>query len=348
MTNETIILLIGGYGHVGKLIAERIKEYDYGVVIIAGRDIDKAKRTAMEIDSKFQWAAFDVDEFGNREKELVDRSDIIVVCLDQSKLDFAEYSLRRGKIYLDITAKSDFLEQLGKLDDLAKDNRSLAIISLGLCPGLTNLVAAELKSAFPDADEIVTGLLLFLGEVHGRASIEWTLDNYTHDFMYSGRMQHSFLARLSFGFPGFSGTRHAYRFNFSDQHALKKTYKQCDFGTYLCFDSVLVTRLLHLLKVCRLDGFLKLKQIRSFFIRALSAFSFGQAGFSGESVAISNGKRIGRITFSGRHTGLATASVLVEAIVKAISLNGVYGVKHIHEVFRLDQFGTFGSIKIGT
>ncbi len=346
MTPGTTILLVGGYGHVGSLIAEGLKERGYAKVIIAGRDGEKARRVAMETHPGYEWAAFDIGTFGDNEKKLVDRSDIVVICLDQSKLGFAEYCLRTGKIYLDITAKTDFLEQLRELDGLSKENRSLAIVSLGLCPGWTNLVAAELKSIFPDADEIVTGLLLFLGEAHGRASIEWTLDNYTHDFLYSGKLQRTFVPRLVFGFPGFSKERYAYRFNFSDQHALKDTYEQCDFGTYLCFDSALVTRLLHLLKVYGVDGFLRVRWIRSFFVRVLSAFSFGQSGFSGEAVALSNGRSIGRITFSGAHTGLATASVLIETIIKTASLEGVYGVKHIHELFRLDDFQTGGSIKI--
>ena len=213
---------------------------------------------------------------------------------------FSEYCLRRGKVYLDITAKSDFLHNLRELDDLAKENGSLAIVNLGLCPGFTNLVAAELTSKFPFAEEVVTGLMLFLGEAHGRASIEWTIDNYTNDFIYSGRRQKSFVAPLSFTFPGFSTPRNAYRFNFPDQHALKITYEHCDFATYLCFDSNFVTKLLHALRSSRVDGFLKIGWVRSFFVRVLSKFSFGQMGFSGECVAISKGKNVGRIAFLWR------------------------------------------------
>lgn len=346
MTRETNIILIGGYGHVGKLIAEGVKERNRGIVVIAGRDADKARKAAMEIDPKFRWSAFDVDDFGDREKELVESADIVVVCVDQSKLDLVEYCLRRGKIYLDITAKSDFLEQLGGLDALAKENKSLAIVSLGLCPGVTNLVAAKLKSACPDAGSIATGLLLFLGEAHGRASIEWTLDNFIHDFFYSGTLQRSFHTSFSFSFPGFSRVRDAYRFNFSDQHALKRTYDRCDFATYLAFDSALVTHLLHVLKVCRVDRLLRVGWIRSFFVRVLQAFSFGQTGFAGEAVAVADGRRIGGIKFSGGHTGLTTASVLVETITRVNSLKEVYGVKHIHDVLRLEQFLTTCSMKV--
>ena len=62
MTREVIILLVGGYGHVGKLIAERIKESGKGIAIIAGRDVDKARNAAKSIDRKFLWAACDIEK----------------------------------------------------------------------------------------------------------------------------------------------------------------------------------------------------------------------------------------------------------------------------------------------
>lgn len=347
MIEDRIILLVGGYGSVGRLIAKLLKTRKMGTVVIAGRNEDKARLAAISIDQSFQWAEFDVELFGEKEKELVERSHIVVICLDQSKTLFAEYCLRAGKIYLDITAKSDFLKEIVRLDKVAVENKSLAIVSLGLCPGLTNLIGAELHSTFPDAEKIVTGLLLFLGEAHGRASVDWTLDNYARDFLYSGKKERSFMNFFWFEFSGFRGARKAWRFNFSDQHALKETFEQSDFETYLCFDSAFVTRMLHVLKVCRLDRLLEVPLFRSVAVNVFSAFSFGKTGFSGRVLGILNGKSIGDISFSGGHTGFATASFAVEAIRLAIALKDVHGVKHIHQVFHLDELNTDGFVKIG-
>ncbi len=46
------ILIIGGYGSVGRVIASRLSERFPGQVIVAGRNIQKAKVLALELHQK--------------------------------------------------------------------------------------------------------------------------------------------------------------------------------------------------------------------------------------------------------------------------------------------------------
>ena len=93
---------------------------------------------------------------------------------------------------------------------------------IGVAPGLTNLLARLCVDGLPDAQGVDITVLIGLGERHGTAAVQWTVDGLTarqrRDGAGPGR------ARVSL--PGF-GTRGAYPFPFSDQHTLTETLGEC-------------------------------------------------------------------------------------------------------------------------
>lgn len=335
MNPEKRILIVGGYGHVGRAIAFDIQGMNLGTIIIAGRNGKRAAEVAHEIGCES--AVFNATAFGPQEKSVVDQCNVVIVCIDQTETTFVEYCISKNVLYLDITASSTFVGKLQALNDMALHFRSLVVTSLGLCPGFTNLVAAELRTLHPEATEVKTGLLLCLGEEHGRASIEWTLDNYLEDFIYKGKKLRSYSRSHEFSFQRFGGTRNAYRFNFSDQHALARTYPGQDFSTWLCFDSKFISRLLYMIKVLRLDEVVRLKPVKSAIIKLSSLLAFGQQGYSLQAVALRENRILGTVSFSGESTTMATAKFAVVVLKLLIHGQDISGVRDVHELPTLDD-----------
>jgi saccharopine dehydrogenase-like NADP-dependent oxidoreductase len=111
---------------------------------------------------------------------------------------------------------------------------------VGLAPGLTNLLAAEVYATSPGPVDIA--VLLGAGEKHGAAAIDWTyrlLGRHFPDTQQTGRMVRNYTQPRRFPLPGY-GRRSLFLTDFSDQHALTR-----DLGvpvrTYLGVDSRLVT-----------------------------------------------------------------------------------------------------------
>jgi saccharopine dehydrogenase (NAD+, L-lysine-forming) len=329
------ILLIGGSGKVGQLIAEEIHRLCLGVVTIAGRTAAKAMSAAERIDRSVRWAIFDINSFGTHEQLLIKESDLVIVCIDQHDLHWVSYCIEHRVMYLDITAKTDFINSLPSLHEKAVMNDTLVLTGLGLCPGITTLLAAQLTMYHPEADAFNTGLMLGLGEAHGKASIEWTLDNYLNDFKLRGEMVRSFWHHRSFYFGRKSAIK-AYRFNFSDQHTLTDGHYPNVYATYLCFDSAVTTRLFYFFKRLGIDRLLKKPFFRTATIGLFSALTFGSKGFSCESSALRAGKVIDTLRCSGVSTNHATAAVVIAAIMQLRSTR-VSGVRDIRELLTLEK-----------
>jgi saccharopine dehydrogenase (NAD+, L-lysine forming) len=345
-SRELRVLLVGGYGKIGQLIAEELHHLQLGVVTIAGRNLSMARRAAERIGRSVRWAMFDVNRFDEYDRLLVNDSDVVIVCVDQNDLHLVRYCIEHRVIYLDITAKTDFINNLLILHETAVANETLVLTGLGLCPGLTTLMATQLTTLHPETDKVDTGLMLGLGEAHGKASIEWTLDNYLNDFTLRGESVRSFWRHQIFVFGGKS-TRKAYRFNFSDQHTLSKHFYPNAYATYLCFDSIVTTWIFYVLKRLRLDGSLKKRILRTITIRLFSALSFGSKGFFCTCSAFKSGKVIAALRCSGTSTNHATAAVVVAAIMQLRWLRPS-GVRDIHEILTLSKLKEFVSARLIT
>ena len=237
-------LIVGGYGSVGRTVAEELATApdDPSAVIIAGRDGTKANAVASEFGDHVSGVAFDFQETDSYARVL-EGLDQVVMCVDQSGTTFVEACLERGIDYIDITASDEFLRTVEQLDDVARDNGATAILSVGLAPGVTNLLAKRMADQLSTVSEIRIGVLLGLGEAFGPAASRWTLERICREFAVP-RAGHSESVRgfsnpESVEFPRY-GRRRAYSFDFADQHVLHRTL-DVPARTYLCFDSRAIT-----------------------------------------------------------------------------------------------------------
>jgi saccharopine dehydrogenase-like NADP-dependent oxidoreductase len=237
-------LIVGGYGSVGHTIAEELATAPDGPssVVVAGRDGTKANAVAAEFGEHVSGVAFDLQETESYARVL-DDVDQVVMCVDQSGTAFVEACLERGIDYIDVTASDEFFREVELLDDSARHGGAAAVLSVGLAPGVTNLLAKRMADQLSAVSEIRIGVLLGLGEAFGAAASRWTLERIGREFTIPNangtRSVRGFATPETVEFPRY-GRRRAYSFDFADQHVLHRTL-DVPARTFLCFDSRAVT-----------------------------------------------------------------------------------------------------------
>ena len=312
----TKILILGGYGAVGREAATALVRHDpQPVVVLAGRNPPTAQpfpgATAIRID-----ASNPSDLAG-----ALNSVDAVLMCAERDNARVARACLERGIDYLDVSASPEVHAEIEDLDDLARRHDATAVLSVGLAPGITNLLARHCVERSPTR-EVRIGVLLGSGEQHGRAALAWTLDGL-------GRLDDSW----AMDFPAPYGTRTVHRFPFSDQYTLPHTLGISTASTGLCLDSRLTTALLAAAGRPAVARLLRHPKVRDTLLTVLARIHLGGDGFA---VAVRSGTA--HAAFSGRRqsraTGL-TAALLVRHLPALPA-----GVGHIEQLVEPTAFLT--------
>lgn len=323
------ILVIGGYGHVGNIICRKLGSIYPGKVIAAGRSMEKAEEFSRTTNGRVKPLQLNIEEPVN--PALLQDIKLVVMCVDQSNPTFARACFAQGMDYLDISANYDFLAQVERLHEEAVANQTTAVLSVGLAPGLTNLLARLAKSQLDHIQEIDITVMLGLGDQHGTGAIEWTVDN-----LGTGVQD-----RKITDFGEELGRRTAFRFNFSDQYVIPRTLGVPSVSTRLCFDSSMVTRCLGWLNALGVFRLLKQKRLRQGVVHLLGAIRFGKAmvAIKVDAQGIREGEEV-RIesTVIGEHEADITAKVA------AWVADTLYRMKVRHGVFHLEQLFAFEDV----
>jgi saccharopine dehydrogenase-like NADP-dependent oxidoreductase len=336
---ERKILVVGGYGSVGRVISTALGERFPGRVIAAGRSYEKAQALAHETGDKVTPAEIDTSRTDETESLLSDVS-VVVMCVETRDTSFVTRCVRQGIHYTDISATYDLLSGIEALDGLAKERGSTAVLSVGLAPGLTNLLASHCVSVLGEVAEVDIFILLGMGEVHGDSSIEWVLDNLNAEYVV--RQAGKDKRVQAFGefkrtvFPGDIGERAAYRFDFSDQHTIIRTLGLDSASTWTCFDSAASTRLFYLIKKLGLFQALRFNPVRRAHVKLLGSMRMGSDLFIAQAVAKAktNGKTTSyTCAVSGHGEGRVTGLVAAEVAGHLYTSTSPPGVFHIDQVF---------------
>jgi saccharopine dehydrogenase-like NADP-dependent oxidoreductase len=337
------VLIVGGYGQVGQVVARNIAPWFTDRVIVAGRSQTRADALAEDIGHGVRGRAFDI----TRDGAALDLRSVawVVVCIDQENSSFAARCLASGVNYIDITARDSSIGALERLDSLARKNRSTGILSVGVCPGLTNLLAAYAAHQFDTITQANLFVMFGSGDSHGQAAIEWTLDNLGRRFpvFQNGELHEvrSFGEYQNVHFPGDSRQRRAYRFNFPDQRTIARTLSIPTASTWLCSDSASLTGFMRLLStLTRSDGQLH-PAIRGAVLRAVKMLRLGSdrvhlmvraEGQVGE-------RRVVRaFGFSGRGEAELTGLVTAETLRLLSSTPQRAGVFHLEQIMDAHSF----------
>lgn len=338
------LLIVGGYGHVGRTISTRLADHFPGRVIAAGRNYHKAQAFSQETGQKVLPLELDISAPDAYDEVLNDVS-VVVMCLDQTDTGFVEACLRRGIHYVDISATYRFLSKVEALDAEAKKYGATAVLSVGLAPGLTNLLAAQAKSQLAEMQQADIFILLGSGEAAGEASIRWILDNLNTDFpVWENGIERpvsSFSEGKQTDFSNGFGKRTAYRFNFSDQNVIPKTLGLETASTWLCFDSALMTSLFALLKKTGLVNLLRFKPIYEAVVKLFKIVHIGSDEFVIKVEAKSDlNEQQGSYAFavSGREEGRITGEIAAEVARRLVSTSFSPGMYHIEQLFEPHEF----------
>ena len=334
------ILLVGGYGEIGKLAAGLLSTRYPNRLIVAGRREEQARKVAEDIGFGAEARRIDLDS--EIPADALDGVEIVLVCVDQDDSSFAERCLASGIHYLDVSAHYGTLKQVEQLARTAEESGASAILSLGITPGLTNLMAARAARMFDEVTRIDIFVRLGLGEKHRTAAVEWMLDNLdasypVHD---GGRLRcvRSFGESRTIRFPNESRRRWAHRFAFSDQMTLGNSLGVPSVSTWLCFDSRVATALFAIIARSRLAYLLHQNPWRAWAVGLLRGIQIGSDGFmvSVRAVGKVTGRRsVVELDVGGRREALMTAVIAMQAVRCVADREPPAGVHHIEQVMDL-------------
>ncbi len=311
-------LVLGGYGAVGSTVTEALSSWFPGRVVPAGRDGVRARQLG--------GVRVDVGDSAGFRRVLDELGDVsvVVLCVEPADTGLARICLERGIHLVDVGATRRLLEGVADLQDLAAGAGATAVLSVGVAPGLSNLLARRVNEAVGGAELIDLTVLLGSGERHGTDAVKWTVAGLGEPVTASPR-------RVSL--PG-HGNRTAHPFPFSDQYTLRRTLGVPEVTTRLCLDSRPLTAALFALRrtgLLRGPGRARQQQLLT---SAFSRVHLGGDGFAVRADA-RRGTRHAALALTGygqsRATGLVAAHVVRALLTKALPT----GVHHLEQLAAL-------------
>lgn len=224
-----IVTIVGGYGHVGKLVARTLRNlYPELTIRLAGRNKARAADAAAEIGGSAIYVDLkDPDTWPSS----VGESSIMLVCVDHTDASFARHAINNGYDYVDITASPKLTERLAAIDDDARARERRVLLSVGLAPGLSNLLVKSCVAELDAVDEVTIAVRIGLADHYGPAAAEWTANHISAGPLVSVDFRDD---RHSWGLPA----------RFSDQFTVIDTLGVARARTSMTMENGRWTRLL--------------------------------------------------------------------------------------------------------
>jgi Saccharopine dehydrogenase and related proteins len=325
------ILVVGGYGEVGQHVVRSLVS-DGVEVVVAGRSRAKGDAFVASFGGdvavlvSFRELDLSAREFGSALEGVT----TVIMCAEPPHLNFVTHCFESGVRYLDISAEPNYLGRIAELSAIASANKSLGVLSVGIAPGLTNLLVkdvfgkVDLNSAAAKASlQVSIGVLLGVGDSHGAQAFDWTIENLLKWKKSAQPVQ------LNYGAPW--GERRSYPFEFSDQYILEKSYG-VPVTTYTCFSSALLTNIMFSYRHPLLAPIFR--HLPKKVLHLMNSPMGSDAGYSLRVEARNESGLVHAITISGETEAKITGVVAAEA-AKFLMTTTATGVKHIHEVMSL-------------
>ena len=134
------ILIIGGYGAVGAVIASQLAQQHRDQLMIAGRTEARAASFVATLGPQVRWRVMDLAKPIDYDQALADVR-WVIMCLDVPQIEFVRQCFQRGIHYVDVTAEYPMISAIAGLDGVARQHGATALLSVGLVPGVSNLMA---------------------------------------------------------------------------------------------------------------------------------------------------------------------------------------------------------------
>jgi saccharopine dehydrogenase (NAD+, L-lysine-forming) len=181
------LLILGGYGTTGRMIAELLLQESDANLVVAGRNLAKAESTAKELNERFNGNPVSALRVDASDHDLLLESlegiDCLVVASSTAQFarNVALCVLEAGIDYFDVQYSSEKLSVLTSLTDQIEEAGSLFITDGGFHPGLP---AAMVRYVRPQFDRLITA------NVYSVIQIDW------RDLDLSGATMEEFVAEF--------------------------------------------------------------------------------------------------------------------------------------------------------
>ncbi|MGW6006955.1 saccharopine dehydrogenase family protein [Oerskovia enterophila] len=320
LVNSPDVLVIGGYGAVGSVVCARLARSVPGRVVPAGRSLAAAQEVARRIGST-RAVRVDLADPATLDAAL-DGVGLVVLAVEPGDDRVARACFVRGVSLVDVSASRGQLEATELLDEVAREAGAAAVLSVGVAPGLTNLLARRAHDLVGGAQEIDVAVVLGGGEAHGADAIRWTVDGLV------GPRSDGDPRRVLL--PGL-GRRTVHPFDFSDQHSLRRTLGVPRVTTRFALDSRAITASLF---GARRSGVLR--AFRGARARRVLAAVFGAVHLGGDRFALAatacNGARTAQVSLVASGQGRVTGLVAAEVALAVLAGRVPPGVRHVEQV----------------
>ncbi|MBP1043915.1 saccharopine dehydrogenase NADP-binding domain-containing protein [Vagococcus sp. BWB3-3] len=325
------ILIVGGHGHVGSVITKSLAENYEDKLVLAGRHLDKLVAFKQKLNLNVGVMSFDIQQ--PPQKNQFETISLVVVCIDQQTTDFALFCQKQGIDYLDVSASTAFYHQLAQE---SFDSETGIVYSVGLAPGVTNLMAAKLAQELADFDEMSIKVILGLADQHGEAAVDWTLAHLSESY-YLKNQQGTVQAFGEKALVELAGKKlPAYSFNFSDQHSLGDRWPTKKIMTYLGFDVKWVTQTFRGLQRLGLLPLLKRPGIKRLAKGFMRKGALGSDVFYVQVTALKGGIKQKALTVTGYNEAFVTGKVAA-FIAEKVYHSEIKGFVQIEDISGFDE-----------
>ena len=313
------VLVTGGTGAVGSRLSIHLAHAYPGLVIVAARDEDRARRIAGRIGGEARGIRIDVHDARTLGPAL-DGIRLVVNCVPlREPFPLLRAAIERGLAYTDVTP-APIWETALSLAPLAERTGARVIVGAGLAPGASSVMARALAERLGGLQTLDVTLLFRLGDEFGDASLEYLLeaagrtlvgirDGAPHAFRPFSESR-----RVDLGAP--FGARRAHRAPFTDQLWFARSLGVRSAATWLALEPRWSGWALGLIAKIGLIGALDRASRRAFAIRMLRA-ARRAAQIRGKDFALlveargtAGGGRLA-LSGSGEAEGTAAAASLV-------------------------------------
>ena len=167
------VIVVGGYGQVGRQVTLSLALGYPDRIVIAGRDLFRAQASAAAIGRGTRALHLDAD---HPDRTALTGADVVIACAGHTTSALAQAAISVGAHYADVTADLDVILAVKAMDQLARRKQVSAVVSIGLAPGFTNLLAKAACAELDDVSRVDLLVELGLGETHGRDAVGWILN----------------------------------------------------------------------------------------------------------------------------------------------------------------------------
>jgi saccharopine dehydrogenase-like NADP-dependent oxidoreductase len=344
MAERGSILIVGGYGEVGRRIAAHLAPDYPDRIIIAGRNPLRASSLADRVGHGVRPMRLDIDDRAAIGAAIKGVS-LLVACVRQREPHLLRAAIEHGLAYTDIAPFGIWREAVA-LRATAQAKEARIVLGAGLVPGISSVLARAAAERLGEIDVLHTSLLLATGDAFGPDALDYLLSEITRSFVVvedgHERSVRSFTDGRRVRFPAPIGSRVAYRAPFTDQLSYPETLGARTAACRLTLDPPWVTALVAALVRSRVVYLTDRPGLRPALKRLIVTLQRAYAGRDRYALVVEAGNRSGgslRLSVTGHNQseGTAIGATLIAAALDRGEVD-CPGVWFPEQVIAVDPF----------